>query len=173
MSSIGKRVSEVRKLKGLTQEQLAEQSTVSLRTIQRVENTEHTPRGNTLNLIYNVLEIDSNLFIKQTKKSLITYIGSLIVKGVFLVLLNLLLISIIGFLTLDSNANGNSRVGALLLSFFIPFFIVMLTQKMNALERLMKFGTGYFFYVFFLLFVQGFRDGFRARLGSGRVYSFA
>ncbi len=58
---------------------------------------------------------------------------------------------IIGFLTLDSNANINSRIGALLLSFFIPFFIVLLTQQMNGLERMLKFGTGFLFYIVFLL----------------------
>ena len=71
---------------------------------------------------------------------------------------------IIGFLTLDSNANINSRIGALLLSFFIPFFIVLLTQKMNALERMLKFGTGFLVYIVLLMIIQGFREGFSAGL---------
>jgi transcriptional regulator with XRE-family HTH domain len=167
MNSIGNKIFEIRKSKGLTQEQLAELSKVNLRTIQRIENNENEPRGNTLNLICDVLEIDSDYFKNKTEINKGKSIGSLIVNGVFLVLLNLLLMSIIGFLTLDSNANLNSRVGAFLLSLFIPFFIVSLTQKMNALERMLKFGTGFLVYIVMLMIVQGFRDGFRAGFGTG------
>ena len=48
MSIIGKKISETRKSKGLTQEELAELSKVNLRTIQRIENNESEPRGKTL-----------------------------------------------------------------------------------------------------------------------------
>ena len=57
---------EVRKLKGYTQEELAESSKINLRTIQRIENGKNEPRGKTLNLICDVLEIDINEF-KKTK----------------------------------------------------------------------------------------------------------
>lgn len=161
-NSIGNKILEIRKSKGLTQEELAELSKVNLRTIQRIENNENEPRGNTLNLICDVLEMNSDYFTSNIEPNKGKFIGSLLVNGVFLVLLNLLLMLIIGFLTLDSNANINSRVGALLLSFFIPFFIVLLTQKMNALERMLKFGTGFLLYIILLLTVQGFREGFSA-----------
>lgn len=71
----------------------------------------------------------------------------LIVNGVFLIALNIVLMTIAGYLTLDSNANNNSRVGAYLLSFFIPFFIVLKTQKMEGIERMLKFGIGYITYI--------------------------
>jgi len=58
MNSIGKKISAARKLKGLTQETLAELSKVNLRTIQRIENNESTARGKTLLLICEVLDID-------------------------------------------------------------------------------------------------------------------
>lgn len=159
-NSIGNKIHEIRKSKGLTQEELAELSKVNLRTIQRIENNENEPRGNTLNLICDVLEINSDQFINKIDSNKSEFIGSFIINGFFLVLLNFLLMLIIGFLTLDSNANINSRIGALLLSFFIPFFIVLLTQQMNGLERMLKFGTGFLFYIVFLLAVQGFRVGF-------------
>lgn len=166
-NSIGNKIFEVRKSKGLTQEGLAELSKVNLRTIQRIENNENEPRGNTLNLICDALEINSDYFTNKIEQNKVKSIGSLIVNGIFLVLLNLLLMSIIGFLTLDSNANINSRIGAFLLSFFIPFFIVLLTQKMNALERMIKFGTGFLVYVIMLMTVQGFREGFRSGFFTG------
>lgn len=45
MKLVAKKISETRKRKGLTQEELAEQSKVNLRTIQRIENNEATPRA--------------------------------------------------------------------------------------------------------------------------------
>jgi len=74
-------------------------------------------------------------------------IGAIIVNGFFLVVLNIVLMMIIGYLTLDSEANINSRIGAYLLSFFIPVFIVLKTRNMNGLERMLKFGFGFIFYI--------------------------
>ena len=58
MKEIGKKIKELRKKKGLSQEELAESSQVNLRTIQRIENNESEPRGKTLNLICEVLGIN-------------------------------------------------------------------------------------------------------------------
>ena len=48
MSQLGERVKELRNKKGISQEQLAEDSGLSLRTIQRIEKNENVPRGDTL-----------------------------------------------------------------------------------------------------------------------------
>ncbi|WOD43721.1 helix-turn-helix domain-containing protein [Hwangdonia lutea] len=167
MNSIGTKIIEIRKSRGLNQEELAELSKVNLRTIQRIENNENVPRGKTLDLICNALEIDRNCFTRTALKNKSESIGSFIINGVYLILLNLLLMSIIGFLTLDSNANINSRTGALLLSFFVPFFIVLYTQKMTPLERVLKFGIGLLVYIGLLLIVQGFKEGFSLGLRTG------
>ena len=45
MNEIGKKIRDVRKKKGLSQEELAESAKVNLRTIQRIENNESEPRG--------------------------------------------------------------------------------------------------------------------------------
>jgi len=159
MNSIAKKISEARKIKGLTQEELAEQSQINLRTIQRIENSESEPRGKTLNLICDVLEINmTELFSNEPseKKS----IGTGIVNGLFLVALNFVLMGIIGFLTLDSNANLNSFTGGFLLSFFIPFFIVVFTKRMAGLERMLKFGLGYITYFILVMITHGFALGF-------------
>lgn len=46
--NLAKRVKELRNRKGISQEALAEESGLSLRTIQRIENNETVPRGDTL-----------------------------------------------------------------------------------------------------------------------------
>jgi uncharacterized Tic20 family protein/DNA-binding transcriptional regulator YiaG len=56
-TELSKRVKELRTRKGLSQEQLAEISGLSLRTIQRIENGETEPRGETLKRLMNALEV--------------------------------------------------------------------------------------------------------------------
>ena len=144
MNWIAKRIRETRKVKGITQEELAEQAKVNLRTVQRIENSESDPRGKTLNLICDVLDIDSKELIAKQKPNRIIHIGEKLVTGFFLVILNLVLVGAIGFLTIDSNANINSRFAGFLLSIFLPFFIVVLSKNISGFKRTLRFGLGYF-----------------------------
>jgi transcriptional regulator with XRE-family HTH domain len=59
----GKLIKELRIKKGMTQEELADRTEVSARTIQRIENGEVDPRAYTLQMIAKVLEVDYNLFV--------------------------------------------------------------------------------------------------------------
>ncbi|TGD77950.1 helix-turn-helix domain-containing protein [Hymenobacter wooponensis] len=56
------RISTIRKSKGVSQEVLAEQSGVSLRTIQRVEQGDTMPRGYTLQALAAALEVPLEAF---------------------------------------------------------------------------------------------------------------
>ena len=56
--SLGKRISELRKAKNLTQHELAEQSKVSTRTLQRIENGVVMPRAYTVRAIFAALGCD-------------------------------------------------------------------------------------------------------------------
>ena len=55
---LGQKITELRQLKGLTQEQLAEECEVSARTIQRIESGEVDPRAYTLQCLSRALEFD-------------------------------------------------------------------------------------------------------------------
>jgi len=59
------RIAAVRKSKGFSQELLAEQSGVSLRTIQRVEQGDTMPRGYTLQALAAALEVSLDDFRAQ------------------------------------------------------------------------------------------------------------
>ena len=161
MNWIAKKIRETRKIKGITQEELAEQAKINLRTIQRIENSENVPRGKTLHLICQALEIDSEELDLKKNYFRDKNIGKIIVYGLYLILINAILIKIIGFLTLDTNANLNSLVGGFLLSIFLPFFIVVFTKKMTGLERSFKFGFGYMAGFILIIVNQGFRTGFK------------
>lgn len=160
MNIIGKKISEARKLKGFTQEELAESTKINIRTIQRIEKNENIPRGKTLSSILEVLEIDLEDLQKienQVRKK--NYLN-IIADGIFLIILNLVIISIYGYVTLAHNANLNSKFGGILLSFFIPYFIVSVTRSMSGLERILKFGSGHFYYFILTIVNLGFLRGF-------------
>ena len=123
MNLLAKKISEHRKIKGLTQEELAEQAKVNLRTIQRIENSESEPRSKTLQLICDVLEVDiKDLLVKQNQKNQ-KNIGIKISNYFFLIIINMTLMGVFGYLTLDSNANPNSVFAAFLLSFSYIFLL--------------------------------------------------
>lgn len=60
---LSKRVKELRARRGLSQEQLAEKSGLSLRTIQRIENGETVPRGDTLRRLTVALQVSPDEII--------------------------------------------------------------------------------------------------------------
>ena len=60
---LAKRLKELRAIRGMSQEYLAEESRVSLRTIQRIENSESEPTGETVKRIANALDVQLNELI--------------------------------------------------------------------------------------------------------------
>ncbi len=55
---LGRKIIELRKSKGLTQDELASKCNLNIRTLQRIESGEVTPRANTLKLLLPVLDYD-------------------------------------------------------------------------------------------------------------------
>ena len=73
---LGKKIAELRKAKGLTQEELVERCNLSVRTLQRIEAGEVVPRSHTIRVIFAALDykvydssnIRLRLFFKQVKE---------------------------------------------------------------------------------------------------------
>lgn len=65
---LGQKITELRKQKNLTQEDLAAECNLNVRSIQRIEKGEVEPRAFTLNILSNVLEYDFNPAPKVTEK---------------------------------------------------------------------------------------------------------
>jgi transcriptional regulator with XRE-family HTH domain len=57
---LGRKISELRKEKGLTQEELVDKCNISVRTLQRIESGEVTPRSFTVKTILAALDYDLN-----------------------------------------------------------------------------------------------------------------
>ncbi|MEO3403992.1 helix-turn-helix transcriptional regulator [Mucilaginibacter sp. CAU 1740] len=66
----GKKIKELRTRKGLSQEELADQAQLSLRTVQRIENDETEARGDTLKRLAAALSVDTE-FLTETPDELI------------------------------------------------------------------------------------------------------
>jgi DNA-binding XRE family transcriptional regulator len=62
---LGKRISDLRKEKGLTQEELVEKCNLSVRTLQRIEAGEVIPRPVTVRLIFKALEVSFDKTMKN------------------------------------------------------------------------------------------------------------
>jgi len=58
---LGKKIVELRKAKGFTQEELVEKCNLSVRTLQRIESGEVTPRSYTIKIIFAALEYHAPL----------------------------------------------------------------------------------------------------------------
>lgn len=65
MEMLGQKIKELRVLKGLTQEDLAEKTHLSVRTIQRIESGDVDPRTYTLNLLAEALDVKLEEFTRE------------------------------------------------------------------------------------------------------------
>lgn len=121
MNSIGKKIREVRKRKGLSQEQLAATASVNLRTIQRIENDESEPRGKTLNLICEVLDINAEDILdygKNTDKNYLIYFHLSVLSGLVIPTGNII-IPLVLWLNKKEKIIGLKSIGSNLLNFQI------------------------------------------------------
>ena len=78
---LGKKISDLRKAKGFTQEELVDKCNLSVRTLQRIEAGEVTPRPVTVKLIFEALDVsfdktmkDKGLVLKWLKQFYINFI---------------------------------------------------------------------------------------------------
>ena len=143
---LGLRLKELRKQKGMSQELLAEESGLSLRTIQRIENGETNPTGESLKRLSNALNVNPDELIdwsiKEDKRYL-TFLNLSALTFLFFPLLGIL----IPFILWTSRKGKIKNINKLgkdlinfeitwtLLLFFIPF-LWFLIAKIGLLENL-------------------------------------
>lgn len=77
---LGRKIAELRKAKGLTQEELVDMCNISVRTIQRIETGEVTPRSYTVKTILVALDADLDKIAEPEEED----IKPFSVKGLFL-----------------------------------------------------------------------------------------
>lgn len=140
------RVKELRNQKGMSQEVLAEESGLSLRTIQRIENGETNPAGETLKRLSNALNVNPDELIDWTiieDRRYLIYLNLSALTFLFFPLLGILVPFILWTSRKDKLKNIN-KIGRNLINFeitwtiilfLIPFLLFLFT-KIEVLESL-------------------------------------
>lgn len=144
MNEIGQKLKELRKRKGLSQEELANRANVNLRTIQRIENDESAPRGNTLELLCRVLEVNIEDIIdygKEPDTKFLTYFHLSVLAVLFIPLGNIL-IPFILWINKKDKITDLQKVGASLLNFQISWSIISyITLIIWAASKILHYQT--------------------------------
>ncbi|MDO5970176.1 helix-turn-helix domain-containing protein [Flavivirga aquimarina] len=126
MNEIGIKIREVRKIKGLSQEELADIAKVNLRTIQRIENNKNEPRGKTLHLICQALDLNAEDILdygKQSDKNYLIYFH-LSVLSFLIIPTGNIIIPFILWMTKKDKIIGLKNTGANLLNFQIIWTLI-------------------------------------------------
>lgn len=142
MNPVGTKIKEIRLKKGMSQEELASQSQVSLRTIQRIEKNENEPRGKTMQLICEALEINIEELLdygKNEDRQFLMFFHLSVLAGIFIPVGNIIL-PLILWLTKKDKISGLHRIGARLLNFQIVWsvlsFIIPIVFMIIGFEKL-------------------------------------
>lgn len=123
---MAKRVKELRSRKGISQEALANESGLSLRTIQRIENNETVPRGDTLRLLAIALDTSPDEIIDwkiKEDKGFLTML-SLSPLGYLIFPLLGLIISLIMWISKKDKVKHVNELGKSILNFQITLAIL-------------------------------------------------
>lgn len=120
---LSNQLKEVRTQKGYSQELLAEKAGLSLRTIQRVENGETQPRGDTFMRLTEALDVAPTEILEWKKKEDKTYLSILNLSALSFILFPLLgiILPLILWLTKRDQIKGVNDLGKLLMNFQITW----------------------------------------------------
>ena len=164
---LGLRIKELRKQKGMSQEFLAEESGLSLRTVQRIENGETNPTGESLKRLSNALNVNPDELIdwsiKEDKKYL-TFLNLSALTFLFFPLLGIL-IPFILWTSRKGKIKNINKLGKDLINFEITWtlllfcisFLWFLMSKIGVIESLtlsmifIIIGVMYFINLIFIL----------------------
>lgn len=144
--NLAKKVKELRKRKGLSQEELTENSGLSLRTIQRIENGETEPTGETLKRISNALNVNPEELIDWTIIEDNGFLKAMNLSALTFILFPLLgiLVPLIMWISKKDKLKNINKIGKNIINFEITWTIILfvgfilnsiiLTKEFNSSE---------------------------------------
>ena len=125
--NLAKKVKELRKRKGFSQEELTENSGLSLRTIQRIENGETEPTGETLKRISNALNVSPEELIDWTVIEDKGFLKAMNLSALTFILFPLLgiLVPLIMWISKKDKLKNINIIGRSILNFEITWTIIL------------------------------------------------
>jgi len=124
---ISKRVKNLRSRKGLTQEELAVNSGLSDRTIQRIENGETEPRGDSLKRLAKALEVSPDEILDwqvMEDKNILAILNLSQLSYLAFPLLGIIIPLVIWIIKKDKIKNVD-KYGKVILNFQISWFLLL------------------------------------------------
>ncbi len=125
---IGRNVKKLRLKKGLSQEALAEKAGISLRTLQRIEKGETTPRGDTLQRLAMALETSPDELIdwqEQEDKTMLLILNFSMLCFLIFSLLGVI-VSLVVWISQKDKVRGVKSLGQKILNFQITLSLIIL-----------------------------------------------
>ncbi len=141
---LAQRVKDLRKKKGLSQEELSENAGLSLRTIQRIESGETEPTGDTLKRIASALQVSPEELIIQAKTGDHGFLKAMNLSALAFIVFPLLgiLVPLIMWVSKKDKLKDINTAGKSIINFEITWTIllatgvilnrVILAQKINS-----------------------------------------
>lgn len=126
-SSLSQKVKELRNRKGFSQESLAEECGLSLRTIQRIENNESVPRGDTMKRLALALNTSPDEIIDwkiQEDQNYLTLMSLSAIGFLFFPILGIIIPLILWISKKDKLKNVN-ELGKAILNFQISWTFLL------------------------------------------------
>jgi uncharacterized Tic20 family protein len=127
-TNLAQRVKELRNRKGISQEMLAEDTGLSLRTIQRIENGETAPRGDTLTRLANSLRVTPDELIDWTVNEDNGFLTALNLSSLGFILFPLLgiIIPLILWISKKDKIKNINKTGKSVINFQLSWTILIL-----------------------------------------------
>ncbi|WP_207508273.1 helix-turn-helix domain-containing protein [Telluribacter humicola] len=125
-TTLANRISSLRKSRGLSQEELAERSSISLRTLQRIESGTTQPRGHTLRLLAESLDTsaeDLQAYTSSQDKTFLHIMNLASLAFWLFPLANLLLPWVLWMMKKDT-VDGAEQLGRRILTFQLAWSIL-------------------------------------------------
>ena len=134
--TIGQLIKELRLKKGMTQEELASQTEISVRTIQRIEKGEVDPRSHTIQSIASALEVEYDELVNFNKYDLVdanpthnsAWIPIVHLSGLFFLLFPPILI----WLGTKNKVKGINKHAADVVNFQISMLVYLISSSFLA-----------------------------------------
>ncbi len=166
--NLAQRVKELRNRKGLSQEDLAEASSLSLRTIQRIENSETEPRGDSLRKLSEALECTPEDIIDwkiKEDKGYLTFMSISSLSFLFFPILGIIIPLVLWILKKDK-LRGVDKLGKSIMNFQITWTMLLFILYISIFAGIFGIVGGFFsgsvsprgIFVFYIpfLFLYGF-----------------